>query len=183
VNKNDLEEYRIMKVNVTGRGAFTGIGILPVYGIDLDEKQILRLLNFQNVRVYDANNGSLITKTLLANMKAVKKPAEPKKPVVVPKKESVVVPPVVETTTTETTAFEKALLQDIVTEAQTEIEQTVEIPAVVEEEPSVAAIVPEAVEEVTDVPAIEDEAPAQPAEETERKPHNYGYKKKRNYKK
>ena len=173
-----------MKVNVTGRGAFTGIGILPVYGIDLDEKQILRLLNFQTVRVYDANNGSLITKALLATMKTAKKSEEPKKPIVAPKQEpAVVVPPVVETTTTETTAVEKASLEEIVAEAQAEIEQTFEIPEVVEEETPVEEAVPEAVEEAVDVPAIEDEVTTQPAEETERKPHNYGYKKKRNYKK
>ena len=52
-----------MKVNITGKGIIPGIiTIPPVYNIELDETQIRRLLNFNNIRVYEATSGCLITK-------------------------------------------------------------------------------------------------------------------------
>lgn len=52
-----------MKVNINGRGIIPGIGTVPpVFGKDLSEGEIRRLLNFPNLKVYDAASGSLITK-------------------------------------------------------------------------------------------------------------------------
>ena len=52
-----------MKVNITGKGIIPGINTIPpAYNIDLDETQIRRLLNFNNIRVYEATSGCLITK-------------------------------------------------------------------------------------------------------------------------
>ena len=52
-----------MKVNITGKGIIPGVNTIPpVYNIELDETQIRRLLNFNNIRVYEATSGCLITK-------------------------------------------------------------------------------------------------------------------------
>lgn len=52
-----------MKVNITGKGIIPGINTIPpAYNIELDETQIRRLLNFNNIRVYEATSGCLITK-------------------------------------------------------------------------------------------------------------------------
>ena len=58
-----------MKVNITGKGIIPGINTIPpAYNIELDETQIRRLLNFNNIRVYEATSGCLITKK---NLKTV----------------------------------------------------------------------------------------------------------------
>lgn len=76
-----------MKVNIIGKtpGQFvSGIGILPVYGKELGDDEIKRLLNFGYVKVYDATTGGLITKNTFAKQAraakkpAIKKPAAPK---------------------------------------------------------------------------------------------------------
>lgn len=52
-----------MKVNITGKGIIPGINTIPpAYNIELEETQIRRLLNFNNIRVYEATSGCLITK-------------------------------------------------------------------------------------------------------------------------
>ena len=52
-----------MKVNITGKGIIPGVNAIPpAYNIELDETQIRRLLNFNNIRVYEATSGCLITK-------------------------------------------------------------------------------------------------------------------------
>ena len=52
-----------MKVNITGKGIMPGVDTIPpAYNIELDETQIRRLLNFNNIRVYEATSGCLITK-------------------------------------------------------------------------------------------------------------------------
>lgn len=52
-----------MKVNITGKGSVQGVsGILPVYNRDLSEKEILRLLNFSRIRLFDSASKTLITK-------------------------------------------------------------------------------------------------------------------------
>ena len=52
-----------MKVNITGKGIIPGINTIPpAYNIELEETQIRRLLNFNNIRVYEATSGRLITK-------------------------------------------------------------------------------------------------------------------------
>ena len=67
-----------MKVNIIGKvpGQFvSGIGILPVYGKELGDDEIKRLLNFGYVKVYDATTGGLITKNTFAKQaRAAKKP-------------------------------------------------------------------------------------------------------------
>lgn len=58
-----------MKVNITGKGIIPGINTIPpAYNIELEETQIRRLLNFNNIRVYEATSGCLITKK---NLKTV----------------------------------------------------------------------------------------------------------------
>ena len=52
-----------MKVNITGKGIIPGVNTIPpAYNIELEETQIRRLLNFNNIRVYEATSGCLITK-------------------------------------------------------------------------------------------------------------------------
>lgn len=52
-----------MKVNISGRGIIPGMGVIPpVYGKDMSEKEVSRLLNFESLRVYDSQTGLLITR-------------------------------------------------------------------------------------------------------------------------
>lgn len=52
-----------MKVNINGRGIIPGLGVVPpVYGQEMSEKGIARLLNFNNIKVYDAKSGAIMTK-------------------------------------------------------------------------------------------------------------------------
>ena len=52
-----------MKVNITGKGIIPGVNTIPpAYNIEIEETQIRRLLNFNNIRVYEATSGCLITK-------------------------------------------------------------------------------------------------------------------------
>lgn len=72
-----------MKVNIIGKfpgQTLNGVGILPQRGVDLSEAEVMRLLNFSNIRVFDAASGGLLTK---ASFAAKKKPA----PTVIPKKD------------------------------------------------------------------------------------------------
>ena len=76
-----------MKVNITGKGFIPGINsIAPVYNRELDESQVRRLLNFNNLRVFDSITGKLITKksisTIVNESGAEKKPDVPVTPVV-----------------------------------------------------------------------------------------------------
>ena len=60
-----------MKVNVTGKGLIPSLGVLaPMYHVDMTEKEIVRLLNFKNFRVYDSSTGGLITKKNLSTILA-----------------------------------------------------------------------------------------------------------------
>ena len=128
-----------MKVNVIGRGAVSGVGILPVRGIELTEMQIRRILNFKNVRVFNADTGALITVASLNAKKnqPVKKPVKPAapqpKPVPVVKPEPYVEPvvevvpePVAEPVIEETTAP----VEEVVTTETPEEIETVEEPVV-----------------------------------------------------
>lgn len=57
-----------MKVNITGRGIIPGLGTIPpIYGKDLSEVEINRILNFPNLRVYAASSGVIITKNNVKN--------------------------------------------------------------------------------------------------------------------
>ena len=82
-----------MKVNINGRGIIPGVGTIPpVYNREMSENEILRLLNFQQFKVYSAASGILITKNNIKEMMnvdkedtkkvvaAVKKPTEEAKP-------------------------------------------------------------------------------------------------------
>lgn len=52
-----------MKVNISGRGVIPGIGTIPpIYGRDMSEKEVRRLLNFDSFRLYESNTGLLITR-------------------------------------------------------------------------------------------------------------------------
>lgn len=85
-----------MKVNIIGKfpgQTLSGIGILPRRGIEMTEAEVQRLLNFPNIRVFDAVNGGLLTKDSFNVKKTVPKPAmtktkEQPAPVVEPKIES-----------------------------------------------------------------------------------------------
>lgn len=58
-----------MKVNITGKGKIPGVGALaPIYGKDLSEKEIRRLLNFSSFRLFDYETGLLITKKNISKM-------------------------------------------------------------------------------------------------------------------
>lgn len=60
-----------MKVNVTGKGLIPSLGVLaPMYRVDMTEKEVSRLLNFKNFRVYDSSTGGLITKKNLSTILA-----------------------------------------------------------------------------------------------------------------
>lgn len=64
-----------MKVNIIGKGVISGIGLLPAYNKELTESEIRRLLNFQNVRVFQVGGG-LITKSSFMRS-SNKRPATP----------------------------------------------------------------------------------------------------------
>ena len=76
-----------MKVNISGKGVIPGLNTLaPVYNVDLDKQQILRLLNFRNFRVYGVGTGLLtpanVDAAFDASVENVKKNAEMKSSVV-----------------------------------------------------------------------------------------------------
>lgn len=59
-----------MRVNIIGKGTIIPEvnTIPPVYNVELDESQIRRLLNFNDIRVYESKSGCLITKKNIKNM-------------------------------------------------------------------------------------------------------------------
>lgn len=66
-----------MKVNIIGKfpgQTVSGIGILPRRGIEMTEAEVQRLLNFSNIRVFDAVSGGLLTKSSFSVKKTVPKP-------------------------------------------------------------------------------------------------------------
>ena len=163
-----------MRVNIDGRGAFPGIGLLPARNVELSDDEIIRLTNFKNVRVYDAATGVFISKkTILDKQKkaAEKKVAQPApvveqpKPVVVEIEEK----PFVESAFTET-ALKEEPLPEVPKEAY--VEPTVELDPVVTVEETVEDKVEEVAEEKT-----EEE---KPAEETQQQYRNYKKKNKKN---
>lgn len=87
-----------MKVNIVGKRngeLLPGVGLLPVYGADLTDQEILRVLNFNGVRVFDASSGGQITKKALLvqkkkPQKTISKPVA--KPDVIPVKTPVDTP-------------------------------------------------------------------------------------------
>lgn len=68
-----------MKVNISGRGVVPGMGVLaPVYGVEMSKDSILRFLNFQNFKLFEASSGALITRSNLEEF-FKPKPAKPAK--------------------------------------------------------------------------------------------------------
>lgn len=179
-----------MKVNVIGRGFISGVGLLPVRDIELDESGIRRLLNFNNVRVFESASGAQITAAFFNKKAAVKKPA----PVVekpAPKIDTPVIPePVVKKedvpveVVPEIPKFE-AQVTPYITEP---VEETpaVEEPVVEEAAPVVEDVVDDApteeetVEEAVEESVTEEEAPSE-EEKKEYKPY-YNKKNKKNRK-
>lgn len=52
-----------MKVNIHGKGIIPGIGAIPpVFNQEMSEKEVARLLNFSNFKLYSADTKALITK-------------------------------------------------------------------------------------------------------------------------
>lgn len=156
-----------MRVNLMGRGVINGIGLLPITGIDLSEDEIKRLLNFNNVRVYDASNGGLITKKRFADAKR-KQTAKKTTPVVV--KPTATPAPVTVTPETVVEQIAEPVVKEPIVETP-----IVEVPveaSIPEETVETAPVEVEAVEETetTDADAVvEDEQP---------KYHQYNSKKK-----
>lgn len=147
-----------MKVNIIGKfpgQTVSGIGILPRRGIEMTEAEVQRLLNFPNIRVFDAASGGLLTKDSFNVKKTVQsvvtKTKEQPAPVVESKIESV--SPVV-TATLETeikaepippteykpytepeVAVEETAVEEIAEEAAPVVEETVAEEKPVEEKP------------------------------------------------
>ena len=58
-----------MKVNISGRGIIPGLNRLaPVRNVDLPQKDILRLLNYRQFKLYSSETGLLITKTNVTDL-------------------------------------------------------------------------------------------------------------------
>lgn len=155
-----------MKVNVIGRGAISGIGLLPVHDIELDKAGISRILNFNNVRVADAATKRQITRQNLDEFFA-----EPEEEAAV--EETVVDTPVVEEPVKET--YVEPVVETVVEEAPV-VEEVIEEPVVTVEETETAPVEEEAVEEVIDAT---DEVPA---EETPEEKPAYSNSNKKNKK-
>jgi len=168
-----------MKVNVYGRGVIPGVGLLPVYNIEMNDQQILRTLNFRDVRVFNAATGIIITRQGL-----LEKMAEPKKLVPVVAKPVVKETPVVQP---EPVKVEPVVVEAPVVEPVVEEVPVVEETPVVVEEPVETPVVEETVvDETAEVlDAVVDElnetaeAPVVESETTE-KPFTYHSKKNRN---
>ena len=164
-----------MKVNIIGKFSgqyLNGVGILPQRGIELTEAEVRRLLNFRDIRVFDATSGGLLTKASFDTKKKSATPAKadiPSEPVA---------PPV----------FEKPALTPYITEPVKETYETPEVkidePSPVLETPDTPIETPEDAAYVVGVDLAEKEsAPEEPVETVEEeKPrqnfNNGGYNKK-----
>jgi len=178
-----------MKVNVTGRGAIAGIGILPARGVDLNENSIRRLLNMNGVKVYSATTGELITPRYFMKAKPpakkTAKPAETPAPVVasavVPKSE-VPVEPVPEEPKFEVPTLTPYLTPEVAVEETAPAVEPEEIVDVPEEEITTFTEEQEApaIEESLEAVDVIEETPAEetPVEETKEEKPYYGKKKK-----
>lgn len=140
-----------MKVNIIGKfpgQTLSGIGILPRRGIEMTEAEVQRLLNFPNIRVFDAASGGLLTKDSFNVKKTVQKSVvtktkEQPAPAVEPKIESAT--PVV--TATLETEIKAEPNQPTEVKPYTEPEVTVEETAVEEIAEEAAPVVEETVAE------------------------------------
>lgn len=170
-----------MKVNIIGRCALPGYGILPVRGIELNDMEILRLLNFKKIKVYDALTKELITKQYLMNKAAVE---AKKKPAVVVETPAPVVEVAAAVTTPEPVVVKEEYVEP-------------EVIIVKEETPIIETVDEEPAETIEEIPVVEeaeevvDEYEAAPIEETiqeeevvvkeqQEKPRYNGKKNKKN---
>ena len=158
-----------MKINVIGKfpGQYlNGVGVLPQRGIEMTESDVLRLLNFTNIRVFDATSGGLLTKATFASKKKQAPTA------VIPKKnvpvESVPAEPVVDTKPT----FTPFLVEpETVTE-----EPKVEEPVAIKETPVEIGVDLAQNEDVVVEETVEAAAPVE-EEKSRQNYNNGGYKK------
>ena len=129
-----------MKVNISGRGIIPGMGVIPpVYGKDMSEKEVSRLLNFESLRVYDSQTGLLITKKNISKIFSNNTVSTPVETVTLPHKsddivETTVLPytsekptDVVELVKEETKVDEESNKQSVIEEESTEEDITDEI--------------------------------------------------------
>lgn len=132
-----------MKFNVIGVGVVPGINKLaPVYNVELDKGQVLRILNYRNFRVYGVGIG-LVTKKNVNKIFVQKRAPKVPTPtpvtnetlVVEPEKVEVVETPVVEvapevdivdTINDDTTTNETVVEENVTTEAEDEVTADVE---------------------------------------------------------
>lgn len=166
-----------MKVNILGKGLIPGVKRLaPVRGVDLSEKEILKLLTFRYFKLYDAETGVNITNTNVSSFfKPVEKHVE-EKPIVVEKKvEEKVVEPVVEKIEVVEEPFtEEEIAEEIQKETAPTFLTVTEIPSVEEE---IADIVDAEIEsDITD--AETEDVKETTTENTVSRPY-YNRKKKR----
>lgn len=166
-----------MKVNILGKGLIPGVKKLaPVRGVDLSEKEILKLLTFRYFKLYDAETGVNITNTNVSSFfKPVEKHVE-EKPIVVEKKvEEKVVEPVVEKIEVVEEPFtEKEIAEEIQKETAPTFLTVTEIPSVEEE---IADIVDAEIEsDITDTES--EDVKETTTENTVSRPY-YNRKKKR----
>lgn len=165
-----------MKVNIIGKFSgqyLNGVGILPQRGIELTEAEVRRLLNFRDIRVFDATSGGLLTK---ASFDTKKKPVTP-----APEKTDIPSEPAAP-------SAEKPVLTSPIIEPVKETYETPEVkidePSPVIETPSTPIEKPEDVAYVVGVDLAEKESTTEESVETveEEKPrqnfNNGGYNKK-----
>lgn len=166
-----------MKVNILGKGLIPGVKRLaPVRGVELSEKEILKLLTFRYFKLYDAETGVNITNTNVSSFfKPVEKHVEEKPIVVEEKVEEKVVEPVVEKIEVIEEPFtEEEIADEIQKEAAPTFLTVTEIPSVEEE---IANIIDEETEsEITD--AETEDVKETTTENTVSRPY-YNRKKKR----
>lgn len=166
-----------MKVNILGKGLIPGVKRLaPVRGVDLSEKEILKLLTFRYFKLYDAETGVNITNTNVSSFfKPVEKHVE-EKPIIVEKKvEEKVVEPVVEKIEVVEEPFtEEEIAEEIQKETAPTFLTVTEIPSVEEE---IADIVDAEIEsDITDTES--EDVKETTTENTVSRPY-YNRKKKR----
>ena len=187
-----------MKVNINGRGIIPGLGVVPpVYNQEMSEKGIARLLNFNNIQVYDSKTGAILTKKNYKNFFTtptesfeVKVPEEIKQvetPITVTEEQiaestTETLPEIIETPTSvgdipvvDDHDCSGLLTEDVDT---TKVETVEESDDVAEEQPVDEAVNEEVLEDVTEESSEEDNKP----NNGNRNNNNYHNKNNRNKK-
>lgn len=139
-----------MKVNVTGKGVIPGLKCLaPVYGQDLSEVQVRRIIAFPMFRVYNATTGKIITRNNVSKMFLDDTPE---------------IKPMTVTTATAVVETKQEEIQPVVKEETPVEESVVEEVPVIEETPVPEVIMEEQIFEP--VSPIEEEPIVEQPEET-----------------